>query len=118
MPRGDPEQRERRALGKSPPLLPVAQSVDADGKGRCELLLGQTGESAKSDDVVSTGDLSSENPIPLLPGNRTGKLPLSQLRSVIARASSFRILHVFLVAALFAESHSIGMPPSEYTPLA
>ena len=44
MPGSDPQQRQRRPLWYTPPLLPVAERVNTDPESTGEHLLGQPGE--------------------------------------------------------------------------
>ena len=56
VPSSDSKQGNRRTVGASSTLLPVAQCMNADSEGRGEPLLGQSDEATQSDDILAPGD--------------------------------------------------------------
>src|SRR4029079_10214295 len=96
MPGGHAKQRQRRSLRRSAPLLPVPQGVNADCERLGEFFLCEASESPKGDDVITTGDLPTQNSLSLLAGNCTRKVPCGQLGNLIHGNAFFRSLHTCL----------------------
>lgn len=91
MPGSHPEQRERGALGGTPSLFPVSERVHTDTQSLSKLLLRQTDEASKRRHIMAAFELPAENPRPLLPRNRPGKVLICQFTKLVT--------HLFLASS-------------------
>lgn len=82
MPRGDAQQRDRRAFRATTPLLPVAERVDAHAQCESKVRLRQPNETPQGCDVVTAFELPLHESLAQSGRNRTGKLLGSQFGNV------------------------------------
>jgi hypothetical protein len=83
MPGGNPQQGQCRPFRMPATLFPVAQRVNTDSQCRRELLLGQSNELSKGNDIIPTGDAPPENPLALFARNRPREVLVGQLTNFI-----------------------------------
>ena len=102
VPRCDSQQGQRRSLRAPTTLFPVAQRMDADSESVGELLLSQSDEASKGDDIIAPCKLSAKDTLALFPRHRTGEVPVGQLTNLVAHvltlSNSSKRWRSFLVA--------------------
>ena len=91
MPGGNPQQSQRRPFRFPATLFPVAQRVNTDSQCRRELLLGQSNELSKGNDIIPTGDAPPENPLALFTRNGPCEVLVVQLADFIDHVYLFHM---------------------------
>ena len=83
MSRGDPQKRKGWSLRGSPALLPIAQGMNTDPQGTCELRLRHSDKTPQRDYIVTSRYFATSDSLAELSGNRTSEISVGQLSNFI-----------------------------------
>ncbi len=83
MSRGDSQERQGRSFGTPASLLPVAQGVNADPQRFGELVLRQSGKTAKRSNVSFRVYAAAQDPFTLSSRNRPREIVLGQFGIIV-----------------------------------
>jgi hypothetical protein len=79
--------------------------VNADAKRLGEMLLSESDETAEGDNVVATGDVTSEDAFAMLPRNSAREVPRGQFWNVVSQRLGPSTLHTFASLFLLPRGH-------------